>query len=79
MEKELLELQLVLNTIHAVRLLEASTKFVRPGTTPETFRQNVPLVVVPPGLRENFHGLWADAVKDGKVTPVIELPMGQIP
>jgi hypothetical protein len=32
-----------------------------------------------PGLRENFHGLWADAVKDGKVTPVIELPMGQIP
>jgi uncharacterized protein (DUF2141 family) len=32
-----------------------------------------------PGLRENFHGLWAYAVKDGKRTPVIELPMGQIP
>jgi hypothetical protein len=32
-----------------------------------------------PGLRENFHGLWAYAVKDGKLTPVIELPMGQIP
>jgi len=32
-----------------------------------------------PGLRENFHGLWADAMKDGKRTPVIELPMGQIP
>lgn len=32
-----------------------------------------------PGLRENFHGLWAYAVKDGKTTPVIELPMAQIP
>jgi hypothetical protein len=32
-----------------------------------------------PGLRDNFHGLWAYAVKDGKRTPVIELPMGQIP
>ena len=32
-----------------------------------------------PALRENFHGLWAYAVKDGKTTPVMELPMGQIP
>ena len=32
-----------------------------------------------PELRENFHGLWAYAVKDGKPTPVIELPMAQIP
>jgi hypothetical protein len=32
-----------------------------------------------PGLRENFHGLWADAVKDGKQTTIIELPMAQIP
>jgi hypothetical protein len=32
-----------------------------------------------PEIRENFHGLWAYASKDGKVTPVIELPMGQIP
>ena len=32
-----------------------------------------------PDLRENFHGLWAYASKDGKVTPVIELPMAQIP
>jgi hypothetical protein len=32
-----------------------------------------------PGIRENFHGLWAFASKDGKVTPVIELPMAQIP
>jgi hypothetical protein len=32
-----------------------------------------------PGLREGFHGLWAYAVKDGKRTPVIELPMAQIP
>jgi hypothetical protein len=32
-----------------------------------------------PGLRENFHGLWAYAMRDGKRTPVIELPMGQIP
>jgi hypothetical protein len=32
-----------------------------------------------PELRENFHGLWAYASKDGKVTPVLELPMAQIP
>jgi hypothetical protein len=32
-----------------------------------------------PGMRESFHGLWAYAVKDGKRTPVIELPMAQIP
>ena len=32
-----------------------------------------------PGLRGNFHGLWAFAEKDGKRTPVLELPMAQIP
>ena len=32
-----------------------------------------------PALRESFHGLWAYAMKDGKPTPVIELPMAQIP
>jgi len=32
-----------------------------------------------PGIRANFHGLWAYAVKDGKRTPVMELPMAQIP
>jgi hypothetical protein len=32
-----------------------------------------------PGLRENFHGLWAIAVNNGKRSPVMELPMGQIP
>ena len=32
-----------------------------------------------PGIRQNFHGLWAYAVTSGKRTPVIELPMGQIP
>jgi len=32
-----------------------------------------------PGLRENFHGLWAYAVNNGKTTPVMELPMAQIP
>jgi hypothetical protein len=37
------------------------------------------LLKAQPGLRQNFHGLWAYAVKDGKRTPVIELPMGQIP
>jgi hypothetical protein len=31
------------------------------------------------GLRENFHGMWAYASNGGKVTPVMELPMGQIP
>ncbi len=37
------------------------------------------LLKAQPGFRENFHGLWAYAVKDGKRTPVIELPMAQIP
>jgi hypothetical protein len=37
------------------------------------------LLKAQPGLRGNFHGLWAYASKDGKQTPVIELPMAQIP
>jgi hypothetical protein len=36
------------------------------------------LLKAQPGLRANFHGLWAVAIKDGKRTPVLELPMGQI-
>lgn len=32
-----------------------------------------------PGLRDVFHGLWAVAMRDGKPSPVIELPMAQIP
>lgn len=32
-----------------------------------------------PALRKNFHGMWAVAMKDGKRTPELELPMGQIP
>jgi uncharacterized protein (DUF2141 family) len=32
-----------------------------------------------PELRQNFHGLWAYAAANGKTTPVMELPMGQIP
>ncbi len=37
------------------------------------------LLKAQPGLRGNFHGLWAYAMRDGKRTPVIELPMTQIP
>ncbi len=37
------------------------------------------LLKAQPGLRENFHGMWAYASTNGKVTPVMELPMGQIP
>jgi len=32
-----------------------------------------------PGVRANFHGLWAYAMRDGKKTAVMELPMAQIP
>jgi hypothetical protein len=32
-----------------------------------------------PALRASFHGLWAYAMKDGKRSPVMELPMAQIP
>jgi hypothetical protein len=37
------------------------------------------LLKTQPGLRQNFHGLWAYAARDDKRTPVIELPMTQIP
>jgi hypothetical protein len=37
------------------------------------------LLKAQPGLRESFHGLWAYAVTAGKRTPVMELPMAQIP
>ena len=37
------------------------------------------LLKAQPGLRENFYGLWAYAMKDGKSTAVMELPMAQIP
>ncbi len=32
-----------------------------------------------PELRSSFHGLWALSSQNGKVTPIIELPMAQIP
>lgn len=32
-----------------------------------------------PKLRENFHGLWAFSSRDGKITPIMELPMAKIP
>lgn len=32
-----------------------------------------------PALRQSFHGLWAYASNNGKTTPVMELPMNQIP
>ena len=32
-----------------------------------------------PGIRANFHGLWAIAAKNGQRSPVMELPMKQIP
>ena len=37
------------------------------------------LLKAQPGLRESFHGLWAVADNNGKQTPIIELPMAQIP
>jgi hypothetical protein len=37
------------------------------------------LLKVHPGIRENFHGMWAYASTNGKITPVMELPMAQIP
>ncbi len=37
------------------------------------------LLKAQPSLRQNFHGLWAYADKAGKASPVMELPMAQIP
>lgn len=32
-----------------------------------------------PALRESFHGMWAYASVNGRITPIMELPMAQIP
>ena len=32
-----------------------------------------------PSLRQNFHGLWAYSARGNNISPVMELPMGQIP
>jgi type II secretory pathway pseudopilin PulG len=37
------------------------------------------LLKAQPSLRQEFHGLWAYSSRDGKVSPVMELPMAQIP
>ena len=37
------------------------------------------LLKAQPALRQGFHGMWAYASIGGKVTPVMELPMAQIP
>ena len=37
------------------------------------------LLKAQPALRQTFHGMWAYASNAGKVTPVMELPMAQIP
>lgn len=37
------------------------------------------LLKAKPVLRATFHGLWAYANNNGKITPIMELPMGQIP
>ncbi|HWE87333.1 MAG TPA: hypothetical protein VG267_20470 [Terracidiphilus sp.] len=37
------------------------------------------LLKAKPELRKSFHGMWAYASIGGKETPVMELPMGQIP
>jgi hypothetical protein len=37
------------------------------------------LLKAQPSLRQNFHGLWAYATREGKASPVMELPMTQIP
>ena len=37
------------------------------------------LLKAQPALRQGFHGMWAYASNGGKVTPVMELPMAQIP
>jgi hypothetical protein len=37
------------------------------------------LLKAKPELRQIFYGLWAYAMKDGKPTPIMELPMAQIP
>ena len=37
------------------------------------------LLKAQPALRQGFHGLWAYASRDGKISPVMELPMAQIP
>jgi hypothetical protein len=37
------------------------------------------LLKAQPTLRQSFHGMWAYSASGGKVLPVMELPMAQIP
>ena len=37
------------------------------------------LLKAQPTLRQSFHGMWAYASNGGKETPIMEVPMGQIP
>lgn len=37
------------------------------------------LLKAQPTLRQSFHGMWAYSSNSGRVTPVMELPMNQIP
>jgi hypothetical protein len=37
------------------------------------------LLKAQPAMRQSFHGMWAYASVGGKITPVMELPMSQIP
>jgi len=37
------------------------------------------LLKAQPSMRQNFHGVWAYATREGKASPVMELPMTQIP
>jgi len=77
-----------LNSVHfdpSLRQADLAVTYESTGVTdPAAVRTEATAVLgaflkAQPSLRQNFHGLWAYAARSSGATPVMELPMGQIP
>jgi len=77
-----------INSVHfdpSLRQADLAVTYASTGVTdPAAVRTEATAVLgaflkAQPALRQNFHGLWAYAARGSGTTPVMELPMTQIP
>jgi hypothetical protein len=77
-----------INSVHldpALRQADLAVTYESTGVTdPAAVRTEATAVLsaflkAQPSLRQNFHGLWAYSARGSNISPVMELPMGQIP
>jgi hypothetical protein len=77
-----------INSVHmdpALRQADLAVTYESTGVTdPAAVRTEAIAVLsaflkAQPSLRHNFHGLWAYSARGSNISPVMELPMGQIP